>query len=98
MFRILYLVGGKLVKWVFGAGIMKWGFLSVLWFGMALMLDLVLDLLPSYMSGDGLTSATSAFSPQVWFFMDYFMVGTMLSMILSAYCIRFLIRRIPVIG
>lgn len=34
----------------------------------------------------------------VWYFLDPFQIGTGLSIILSAYVLRFLIRRIPFIG
>lgn len=98
MWGIVVSALGRVVGWLLGAGTMQWVVAAVLWFGLASLLDLLLDLLPSWFGTDGLTSATSVFTPQIWYFIDYFNVQEGLSMLLSAYAIRFLIRRIPVIG
>lgn len=98
MWGVLLSAGGRLLGWALGGTTMKWIFSAVLWFGLALLLDLVLDLLPAWFSPDGLTGATAVFTPEIWFFIDYFNLQLGLSMTLSAWAIRFLIRRIPVIG
>jgi hypothetical protein len=98
MWGIVVSALARFFSWVLGAGTVKWAFAAGLWFGLALLLDLLLDLLPAWFSPEGLSGATCAFTPEVWFFLDYFQVSQGLSMVLSAHAVRFLIRRIPFIG
>lgn len=56
---------------------------------------LVVPLLPGAAS---LSSAFAAQAPGVWYFLDLFKVSYGVSMCLSAFATRFIIRRIPVIG
>ena len=55
--------------------------------------------------GDTCTNAVSGISgslggipPMVLYFADFFQLGYGLSMVLGAYTVRFLVRRIPIIG
>lgn len=98
MFGVIVAAFGRLVGWFFGAGVVKWGFVAVLFGGIALLLELLIDLLPAWFTADGLSGATSAFTPEMWYFIDYFQLSTGISLVLSAYAVRFLIRRIPFIG
>ena len=98
MYALIFAALSRVVAWCLGSGVIKWGFTALLWFGLALLLDLVLDLLPAWFSPDGIASASAVFTPEVWFFVDYFQLQTGLSMLLGAYVARFLIRRIPFIG
>lgn len=98
MWGVIISALGRVIGWVLSTSTMKWAFSAVLWFGLALLLDLLLDLLPSWFSTDGLTSAASVFTPEIWYFIDYFNIQLGLSMTLSASAVRFLIRRIPFIG
>jgi len=98
MYGALLAIVGRIISWVFGSAAIKWAFLALLGFGVSLLITVMLDLLPAWFSADSLTGATSVFTPEIWYFLDYFMVSEGIGLVLSAYCIRFLIRRIPVIG
>lgn len=60
----------------------------------------VISFLSSYLpSGDGgLSSSLGRFTPEMWYFFDLFQCGVTIPMVLSAYVLRFSIRRIPFIG
>lgn len=45
-----------------------------------------------------LTTGFGALSNSVWYFFDFFAIPFGLPLLLSAYVLRFMIRRIPVIG
>lgn len=49
-------------------------------------------------SASGLNSALASLSPAGAYFFDLFSLSTGVSMIISAYVTRFIIRRIPLIG
>lgn len=98
MFAVIVAALGQFVSWLLGASTFKWIFSAFLWFGLAALLDLLLDLLPGWFSTDGLVSASAVFTPEIWFFIDYFNVQLGLSLTFSAWVVRFLIRRIPFVG
>ncbi len=98
MFGLIVAAASRVVAWGLGSGVVKWGFTALLWFGLALLLDIVLDLLPAWFSSDGIGGASSVFTPEIWYFIDYFNLQLGLSMLFGAYVARFLIRRIPFIG
>lgn len=95
MFNVLVAALVRVFGWLLGSGVVKWGVLALLWFGFSLFLDIILDLLPAWFTPAGLSSATSVFTPEIWYFIDYFNMQTGISMILAAYTARFLIRRVP---
>ncbi len=80
---------------VFRSAVLKFVAFFVLFFVTTEFIQLVVPLLPGT---SALTSAFSAQSSGVWFFLDLFKVGFGVSACLSAYVTRFIIRRIPVIG
>lgn len=49
-------------------------------------------------TADGLNSALASLSPTGAFFFDLFNLSTGITMVISAYVTRFIIRRIPLIG
>jgi len=51
---------------------------------------------PSFVSGAG--ASLASISPEVAYFAEALALGPGLSMILAAYVIRFVIRRLPVVG
>lgn len=66
-----------------------------------LLLDGLASVLEAIPVPDFVSTATGAFSSipgNVLFFANYFAVGEGIAMVLSAYALRFLIRRIPLIG
>lgn len=98
MFAAIVAAFGRILAWLLSAGSMKWALGAFLAFGLTLLVDLVLSLLPAWFSPDALSASTSVFPPSLWFFIDYFQLQLGLSMTFAAYCARFLIRRIPFIG
>lgn len=59
------------------------------------LIDIVKGFLPS---ADVLTSYFNGIPPGVWYFCNLFALGTCAKLLLGAYTIKFLIRRIPFIG
>lgn len=81
--------------WLFKSAMVKWVFYFALFYFVTEAIQLVVPLLPGASS---LTSALSAQSPGVWFFMSVFKLGYGLSACVSAFATRFIIRRLPIIG
>lgn len=98
MLAIFTTAFSRLFAWLAGAGTMKWLVGSVVFFGLAFLLEVVLDLLPAWLDAAALSAGFSVLTPEMWYFIDYFRVIEGLSLLLSAYALRFLIRRIPFIG
>jgi hypothetical protein len=98
MFAGLLLVGEWLLDWALSAGVMKWVFSAVIWFGIAMFLDLLLSLLPSWLDTTAVGTAFGGITPQIWYFLDIFQLQTGIAYVFAAYATRFLIRRIPFIG
>ncbi|MDR7334281.1 hypothetical protein [Roseateles asaccharophilus] len=98
MYAALLAVLGRVFAWVMGAGTLKWAVGAFLLFGVTILVDILLDLLPTWFDPAQLVGATSVFTPSIWYFLDYFAFQTGLSMMFAAYAVRFLIRRLPVIG
>lgn len=97
MFNVIFAALGRILTWCLSSGAIKWAIMAFLWFGLVVLLDVVISLLPTWFTGEGLSSSSN-FTPQIWFFMDYFNVQLGISMTLAAFATRFLIRRIPFIG
>lgn len=98
MWGVLIGALGSLVKWALGASTIKWAFSAVLFFGFSLLIGVILGLLPAWFSGEGLASHSSVFTPEVWYFIDYFLIEEGIALVLSAYSVRFIIRRLPFVG
>ncbi|MDP1978056.1 DUF2523 family protein [Undibacterium sp.] len=83
-----FLVKSVMVKFAvfFGLFFITTGFIAVL---------VSSGLLPS---ATGLNSSLSSLSPFGAYFFDLFALSTGISMVISAYVTRFIIRRIPLIG
>jgi hypothetical protein len=54
-------------------------------------------LVPTGKAGQ-INSALAGISPAIWYFLDLFAAASGISMVISAYATRFIIRRVPVIG
>jgi hypothetical protein len=81
-----FLVRGVLVKFIVFTALF------------AVTTSFVAWLAPELPNATALTQALNGLDGQMWFFLDLFNVPVGISMIVSAYVTRFLIRRIPVIG
>lgn len=81
--------------WMFKSTMVKWWTFFALFFITTEFVSILVTLLP------GTSSLSSTFAVQgsgVWYFLDAFRLDYGVSVCLSAYATRFIIRRIPVIG
>ena len=95
MFGILVSAFNFVLAWVVRSLLVKFVIFFGLYYITSEFIGFLVPLLPtsSNLSGamSGLTSAT-------WYFLSVFNVQSGLSMVVSAYSTRFIIRRIPIIG
>lgn len=87
-----------LVTWIFRAVVIKFVVFTAIFALVAFLVPKVVGYLGSFINPGGLTSAFSAVSPGVWFFLDFFQLSYGVPLLISAWVARFLIRRLPVIG
>lgn len=64
----------------------------------AILIPTVIQAIAPYISTGSFTSAFSAVSPGVWFFLDFFQLGFGVPLLITAWITRFTIRRLPVVG
>lgn len=81
--------------WLIRSSMVKFCGYFLLFFITTEFIQLVVPLLPG---ASTLSAAFTQQTPGVWYFLDLFKVGYGVSVCLSAYVTRFIIRRIPVIG
>ncbi len=89
---------GYVLNWLLGASTVKWAVLAVLWYGITVLVDFAVTLLPSWFSADGVGGMFGFFNSGMWYFFDYFQGPLAVSVLFGAAGARFLIRRIPFIG
>lgn len=94
LFGILLSAGWSVLAWIFRTVLIKFVVLVALFYLVQELSTVLLSLLPQIGIGDSFT----VISPGVWFFLDFFQIQIGVSMMISAFTTRFLIRRIPVIG
>lgn len=95
MFGILVSAFNVVLAWVFRSVLVKFAVYFALWFITTEFIQILASHLPGASS---LTSAFSQQSPGVWYFLDLFKIPFGVSACLSAFVLRFIIRRLPVIG
>lgn len=61
-------------------------------------LILVIDLMPIPFDSNDIVNVVNQLPPEIFWAFDIFDVGTGVSIVMSAYVIRFIIRRLPVVG
>lgn len=81
----------QIASWVIDVLLMVFG-----WFWDALMA--LLDLFGLAEQIRASASAFDSIPDGVWYFMNFMHIQMGIGMILTAYCIRFMIRRLPVVG
>lgn len=81
--------------WLFKNTVLRFVSLTSLYAIFVEFVDWLISLKPTWMTFNG---AFDGVSPTAWFFVDFFALDFGLPLIVSAWVIRFLIRRIPVIG
>ncbi|MGO5000232.1 DUF2523 family protein [Oceanisphaera sp. W20_SRM_FM3] len=95
MWGILLSAVNTALSFVFRTVIVKF----VLFFGLFFVIQELVPVLASWLPDSAnVTSAFGAQSPHVWYFLDVFEIAAGVSMLLSAWVTRFIIRRIPLIG
>lgn len=95
MFGILVSAFNLILGWIVRSVLVKFVLFFGLYFVTTEFLQVISSLLPS---ANALTGALSGISASTSYFLDIFAFQTGLSLVISAYVTRFMIRRIPVIG
>ncbi|NTV93906.1 MAG: DUF2523 domain-containing protein [Thiobacillus sp.] len=81
--------------WLFKSAMVKWVFYFALFFFVTEAIELLTPLLPG---ASAISSAFAGLPAGVWYFLDLFRLDYGVPACLSAAVVRFIIRRIPVIG
>lgn len=84
--------------WLLGTTFLKAIVLTLLSILLIALLDMLWLLLPDYVQPAAITQSLLDIPPGVWWVLDIFHFDYGLQLLLSATVIRFLIRRIPLIG
>ena len=95
MFGIFLSALNSVLGWVFRSFLVKFGVFFALYFITSEFVGLIVQLIPNTSSVSGTMSAIGS---GTWYFLNVFQVTQGLSLVVSAYATRFVIRRIPVIG
>lgn len=94
MHAILWSVASWLLRGVVG----KFMVLTMIFSAVAFLVPYAVGIVAPYVGVGSLNSAFGGLGAGVWFFLDFFNIGFGLPMLISAAIVRFLIRRLPVIG
>jgi hypothetical protein len=95
MFGILMSAVGSLLGFVVRGVVVKFVLFTALFYVTSEFLVFLTSRLPDASSLNG---AFGSFSAGVWYFLDYFGFSYGFPLLLSAWVLRFMIRRIPFIG
>lgn len=93
-------MGGLLVSvvtWLVRTVLIKFCIFTILYLVVSAFIGYIMAKLGGIGPGS-LTSALSAWSPSMWYFADLTLFSQGIPAIISAYVLRFSIRRIPMIG
>ena len=95
MYAILASAVGLLLSFLARSVLVKFVTFFALFFVVVAFVAVLAPLLPT---SSGLSGALGNLSASVWYFLDLFQVPYGISATISAFVLRFIIRRIPVIG
>lgn len=95
MFGILLSAFNTALAWVFRSVLVKFGVFFALYFITSEFTEFIVTLIPDPSS---VTGTLSGIGSGTWYFLNVFQITQGLSLVVSAYATRFVIRRIPVIG
>lgn len=95
MFGILLSAFNTVLAWLVRSLLVKFVVFFALYFITTEFVALIVVLLPD---GSSINSTMSGIGSATWYFLDAFQITTGISLVVSAYATRFIIRRIPVIG
>lgn len=87
-----------IVSWLLREVVIKFGVMTALFAVVAFLIPKAINLVTPWIGVNGLSGAFAGLGPGVWFFLDFFQIGTGVPLLISAFVTRFLIRRLPVIG
>ncbi len=91
------LIFTQIFSWLLRSVIMKFVVFTIFYFIVSEFGAYLISKL-SFLTPAQFNSSLSALTPEMWFFIDILKVDVGLPMIISAYLLRFSIRRMPVIG
>lgn len=95
MFGILLSAFNAVLAWLVRSVLVKFVLFFGLFFVTTEFVSVITSMLPN---SSAVTGAMASLTNSTWYFLDVFMFQTGISMVVSAYATRFIIRRIPVIG
>lgn len=94
----MWRVFGWALGWAFRGVVVKFVILTAIFGVVAFLVPYAVNSLGSFLNTSVLTSAFSAITPGMWYFLDAMQMAFGLPLVISAYIARFTIRRLPVIG
>ena len=95
MFGILLSALNSVLVWVFRSLLVKFALFFALYFITSEFVGFIAALVPN---GSAISGSLSGITAGTWFFLAVFQLPMGLSLVVSAYATRFIIRRMPVIG
>lgn len=95
MFGILLSALNAALAWLVRSLVVKFVVFVALYLVTSEFVSVLLSILPD---GAAVRGAMAGVTNATWYFLDVFMIQAGISMVVSAYATRFIIRRIPVIG
>lgn len=88
----------KALIWLLDAAQIKFVISVVITAIAAFLYNLVINLIQPFLNTSAISSAFASINPSVWYFFDLANLSSGVSIIIGAYSIRFIVRRIPFIG
>lgn len=95
MFGILVSAFNFILGWLIRSALVKFAVFFALYFVTTEFLQVITPMLPN---AGSLNSALSGIASNTSYFLDVFAIQTGLSLVISAYVTRFVVRRLPIIG
>jgi hypothetical protein len=88
----------KVFRWLISGAQIKFVGFTFLFSIVSFLISKLTDYLTPYVGVNGLNSAFLGLTPNTWYFVNIFNLAYGVPLIIGAFVIRFLIRRIPIIG
>lgn len=85
------------LSWIFQTVVLKFAAFTILYLIVSTFISYLVTKLSAYGPTE-LLNSVSSFTPGMWYFMDITMFTQFFPAMISAYVLRFAIRRMPVIG
>ena len=88
----------KVFRWLLATSQIKFVAFTLIFLLFNFFQDIVVGYLNPFASTGGLNSAFTGLSPSLWYFVNVFNLSYGIPLLIGAHVVRFLIRRIPIIG